>query len=104
VALFTDLHDVAQVLSEHIMEQLGFTDVQPGPLREVSATTSAAIRITYLYCTPQPTHQCRTPAKSAAVAASGKIVSSSIPAPPPTRANGAWRKTACWESGWAAMR
>ena len=29
-ALFNDLHDVAQVLAEHIREEVGIVDVQPG--------------------------------------------------------------------------
>jgi hypothetical protein len=56
-ALFTDLHDVAQVLSEHIREEVGIADVQPGLPRDVSATTEAAARITLLYTTPQPAHR-----------------------------------------------
>jgi hypothetical protein len=55
--MFTDLHDVAQVLSEHIREQLGFTDVQPGEPRSVNATTTPGIRITLIYVTPQGTHR-----------------------------------------------
>ncbi len=57
MALFTDLHDVAQVLSEHIREQLGFTDVQPGDPRSVGATTTPGIRITLIYVTPQAAHK-----------------------------------------------
>lgn len=56
-AVFTDLHDVAQVLSEHIQEELGITDVQAGDPRDVSSTTEAAARITLLYTTPQPAHR-----------------------------------------------
>jgi Pvc16 N-terminal domain len=56
-AFFTDLHDVAQVLSEHIREEVGIADVQPGPPRDVAATTEPAARITLLYTTPQPTHR-----------------------------------------------
>lgn len=56
-ALFTDLHDVAQVLSEHIREEVGIADVQPGLPRDVAATTEPAARITLLYTTPQPAHR-----------------------------------------------
>lgn len=56
-ALFTDLHDVARMLSEHIREETGLQDVQPGAPREVSATTEPAARITFLYATPQPGHR-----------------------------------------------
>jgi hypothetical protein len=56
-ALFTDLHDVAQVLSEHIIEEVGITDVQPGDPRDVAATTEPGARITLLYTTPQHTHR-----------------------------------------------
>ena len=56
-ALFTDLHDVAQVLAEHIREEVGIVDVQPGVPRDVAATTEAAARITLLYTTPQPAHR-----------------------------------------------
>jgi Pvc16 N-terminal domain len=57
VAVFTDLHDVAQVLTEHIREEIGLVDVQAGDPRDVSATTEAAARITLLYTTPQPAHR-----------------------------------------------
>jgi Pvc16 N-terminal domain len=56
-ALFTDLHDVAQVLTEHIREEIGIVDVQPGAPRDVSATTEAGVRLTLLYMTPQPSHR-----------------------------------------------
>lgn len=56
-ALFDNLHDVAQVLTEHIREETGITDVQPGPPRTADATTEPAVRITLLYCTPQPGHR-----------------------------------------------
>lgn len=56
-ALFTDLHDVAQVLSEHIREETGLQDVQPGAPREVTATTEPAARLTFLYATPQAGHR-----------------------------------------------
>lgn len=56
-AVFTDLHDVAQVLSEHIREEVGIADVQPGVPRDVAATTEAAARITLLYTTPQMQHR-----------------------------------------------
>jgi hypothetical protein len=56
-AIFTDLHDVAQVLAEHIAEEAGIADVQPGNPRLVTATTEAAARITLLYTTPQPSHR-----------------------------------------------
>jgi hypothetical protein len=56
-ATFTDLHDVAQVLTEHIREEAGIADVQPGPPRDVGATTEPGARITLLYTTPQPSHR-----------------------------------------------
>jgi hypothetical protein len=56
-ALFKDLYDVAVVLTEHIREEVGITDVQPGPPRDVSASTEPGARITLLYTTPQPTHR-----------------------------------------------
>jgi hypothetical protein len=56
-AVFADLHDVAQVLSEHIREEIGIVDVQPGAPRDVAATTEASVRITLLYTTPQPSHR-----------------------------------------------
>jgi hypothetical protein len=56
-AIFNDLHDVAQVLSEHIREEVGIADVQPGVPRDVGSTTEAAARITLLYMTPQPAHR-----------------------------------------------
>ena len=55
-AVFTDLHDVGQVLSEHIRDRLGIDDVQPGPPRDVGASTVAGARLTLLYVTPQPHH------------------------------------------------
>lgn len=57
MAIFTDLHAVAVVLSDHIGEEVGIVDVQPGAPRDVSATTEAAARITLLYSTPQPAHR-----------------------------------------------
>ncbi len=57
MALFTDLHDVVQLLSEHISEEIGIVDVQPGAPREAGATTEAGVRITLLYATPEPTHR-----------------------------------------------
>jgi hypothetical protein len=56
-AVFADLHDVAQVLTEHIREEIGIADVQPGAPRDVAATTEAGVRITLLYTTPQPSHR-----------------------------------------------
>ena len=56
-ALFGDLHDVAQVLAEHIREEVGIDDVQAGQPRDVAATTVAAARLTFLYATPQPGHR-----------------------------------------------
>lgn len=56
-AVFHNLHDVAQVLSEHIREEVGIDDVQAGTPRDVSATNEAAVRITLLYSTPQPQHR-----------------------------------------------
>jgi len=57
VARFVNLHDVAQVLAEHIREEVGIGDVQAGTPRDVSSTTEAAARITLLYTTPQPAHR-----------------------------------------------
>ena len=57
MADFNDLHDVAQVLTEHIREEVGIVDVQPGVPRDAAATTEAAARITLLYTTPQPAHR-----------------------------------------------
>jgi hypothetical protein len=56
-AVFNDLHDVAQVLTEHIREEVGILDVQPGAPRDAGATTEAGARITLLYTTPQPSHR-----------------------------------------------
>lgn len=56
-AIFNDLHDVSQVLTEHIREEVGIVDVQPGAPRDVAATTEAAARITLLYTSPQPAHR-----------------------------------------------
>jgi hypothetical protein len=56
-ALFDSLHDVAQVLTEHIHEETGIQDAQPGPPRPADATTEPAARITLLYTTPQPGHR-----------------------------------------------
>jgi Pvc16 N-terminal domain len=56
-AIFTNLHDVAQVLTEHIREDVGIVDVQAGKPRDVSATTEPAARITLLYVTPQQGHR-----------------------------------------------
>ena len=56
-ALFDSLHAVAQVLSEHIHEETGILDVQPGPPRSADATTEPAVRITLLYTSPQPGHR-----------------------------------------------
>lgn len=61
MAQFSDLHDVAQVLTEHIREGIGIVDVQPGAPRDVSATTEAAARLTLLYATPQPAHRSDPP-------------------------------------------
>jgi hypothetical protein len=56
-ATFNDLHDVALVLTEHIREEVGIVDVQPGVPRDAAATTEAGARITLLYTTPQPGHR-----------------------------------------------
>ncbi len=56
-AIFNDLHDVAQVLTEHIREEIGIDDVQPGVPRDVASTTEPAVRLTLLYMTPQPAHR-----------------------------------------------
>ena len=61
MAVFNDLHDVAQVLSEHIREEVGIADVQAGNPRDVAATTEAGARITLLYITPQPAHRSDPP-------------------------------------------
>lgn len=60
-AIFTDLHEVGQVLSEHIREELGIDDVQPGPPRDVSAAPDPGARVTLLYVTPQPQHRSDPP-------------------------------------------
>lgn len=57
VAMFNDLHDVALVLTEHIREEVGIVDTQPGTPRDTTATTEAGVRITLLYTTPQPGHR-----------------------------------------------
>jgi hypothetical protein len=64
-AFFDDLHDVAQVLTEHIREETGVQDVQAGAPRDVTATTEPAARITLLYSTVQPGHR-NDPAEAAA--------------------------------------
>jgi hypothetical protein len=56
-AIFHDLHDVGLVLTEHIREEVGIVDVQPGAPRDAAATTDAGARITLLYTTPQPAHR-----------------------------------------------
>lgn len=56
-AVFNDLHDVAQVLTEHIREEVGIVDVQPGAPRDAAAGTEPGARITLLYTTPQPAHR-----------------------------------------------
>jgi len=56
-ALFENLHDVAQVLTEHIREETGILDVQAGTPRDVTATTEPAVRLTLLYSTTQPGHR-----------------------------------------------
>ncbi|MDX6720791.1 MAG: hypothetical protein QOJ63_3045 [Solirubrobacteraceae bacterium] len=55
--MFSDLHAVSQVLTEHIREEAGIVDVQPGVPRDVAASTEAGARITLLYATPQPGHR-----------------------------------------------
>ena len=55
-ALFTGLHDVAQVLTEHIREETGVADVQPGQPRDAGSQTEPGARITLLYLSPQPSH------------------------------------------------
>ena len=55
-ALFTGLHDVAQVLTEHIREETGVADVQAGPPRDAGSQTEPGARITLLYLSPQPSH------------------------------------------------
>lgn len=64
-ALFDDLHEVAQVLSEHIREQTGIDDVQAGQPRDVAATTEPGARLTLLYSTPQPGHRNDPPERAA---------------------------------------
>jgi hypothetical protein len=56
-ALFEDLHDVAQVIVEHIRQATGIADVQVGAPREATATTEPAVRITLLYTNPQTAHR-----------------------------------------------
>jgi hypothetical protein len=56
-ALFDSLHEVAQVLSEHVREEVGIADVQAGSPQDIAATTAAAARITLLYVTPQQGHR-----------------------------------------------
>ena len=56
-AQFNDLHDVSQVLTEHIREETGVQDVQAGAPRDVTATTEPAARISLLYTTFQPGHR-----------------------------------------------
>lgn len=57
MARFLDLHDLGQVLTELITVELGVTDVQVGPPRDVSSGATAGARLTLLYTTPQPTHR-----------------------------------------------
>jgi len=64
-AIFNDLHDVSQVLTEHIREEIGIVDVQPGSPRDVAATTEAAARITLVYTTPQQAHRNDPPERQA---------------------------------------
>ena len=56
-ALFEDLHDVAQVIVEHIRQATGIADVQVGAPREATATTEPAVRVTLLYTNPGTTHR-----------------------------------------------
>ncbi|MFN2345969.1 MAG: Pvc16 family protein, partial [Dermatophilaceae bacterium] len=51
---FTDLHDVAQVLVEHIRYETGIVDVQVGAPLETGATTEPGVRITLLAANLQP--------------------------------------------------
>ncbi|WP_178379830.1 Pvc16 family protein [Cryptosporangium aurantiacum] len=55
-AAFASLYDVAQVLAEHIKDETGVVDVQPGPPRKAEANTEPGVRITLLYATRQPQH------------------------------------------------
>ena len=55
--MFDDFHDVAQVLTEHLREETGILDIQPGQPRDVGGTTAPAVRLTLLYSTPQPGHR-----------------------------------------------
>ena len=57
MARFLDLHDLGQVLTELITLELGVTDVQVGPPRDVSSGATAGARLTLMYTTPQPTHR-----------------------------------------------
>lgn len=57
MALFTDLHHVGLVISEHIRAEIGIDDVQPGPPRDAAASTDPGARVTFLYTTPQPGHR-----------------------------------------------
>lgn len=54
-ATFTDLHDLAQVLAEHISSETGVADVQVGTPQEVGETTEPGVRITLLNTTALPT-------------------------------------------------
>ncbi|HEY5880213.1 MAG TPA: Pvc16 family protein [Nakamurella sp.] len=56
-ATFSNLHEVVQVIAEHIQEEVGIAEVQAGTPRDVSSTTEAAARITLLFTTPQPGHR-----------------------------------------------
>lgn len=53
-AEFVGLHDVAQVLAEHISDQTDIVDVQVGMPRGLNATTEPAVRITLLNATALP--------------------------------------------------
>jgi Pvc16 N-terminal domain len=57
MALFAHLHDVGQVMAEHIREQLGYVDVQAGEPRTITATTAPGIRLTLMFVTPQGSHR-----------------------------------------------
>lgn len=56
MALFTSLTEVADVLCGHLVERTGIDDVHAGLPNSGTAPTEA-VRISFLYCTPQPFHR-----------------------------------------------
>ena len=53
-ATFAALHDVAQVLVDHIASETGIAGVQVGTPQEAGATTQTGVRITLLNAAPLP--------------------------------------------------